>query len=78
MKKIGLLVVVSAIVSFSALAGEFSSMNDTGEAAYGLRVVFSEPVRITAFGDNLTSRTTATASSSRIATRMAPRLRVLQ
>ena len=54
MKKIGLLNVALAIVSLSAFAGEYL-MNDSGHTAYGLHVVFLEPVRITAFGGDLTS-----------------------
>jgi len=53
MKKLGLLVVVSVIISFSALAGEYL-MNDTEDTVYGLHVVFSEPVTVTGFGDILT------------------------
>jgi hypothetical protein len=39
-------------VSLSSLAGEVVT-NDTGEEATGLRIVFSTPVQITAFGDTL-------------------------
>jgi len=48
------LLVVLALIPFStcAFAGEYL-MNDTGGAVIGLRVVFSEPVRITSFGDTL-------------------------
>ena len=56
MKKIGLLVVALAIVSFSTFAGEYFT-NDTGHPVYGLHVAFSEPVKITAFGDSFTSVT---------------------
>jgi len=53
MKKLGLLLVVSVIFSLSAFAGEYL-MNDTGDTVYGLRVIFSEPVSLTGFGDILT------------------------
>ena len=43
-----------ALFSCSVLAGGYF-MNDTGETVYGLRVVFSEPVMITSFGDVLTA-----------------------
>lgn len=54
MKKLGLLLVVSVIFSLSAFAGEYL-MNDTGGTVFGLRVVFSEAVEITGFGDVLLS-----------------------
>ncbi len=54
MKKLGLLLVVSVIFSLSAFAGEYL-MNDTGDTVYGLRVVFSEAVSLTGFGDTLMS-----------------------
>jgi len=47
----GLLLV---LFSLSVLAGGYF-MNDTGETVYGLRIVFSEPVTITSFGDVLMS-----------------------
>jgi hypothetical protein len=54
MKKISLLLVIGLLcISLSSLAGEVIT-NDTGEDATGLRVVFSAPVKITAFGDILT------------------------
>jgi len=53
MKKICVLLVAVALVSVSVLAGEYLA-NDTGETVIGLRVVFSEPVVLTAFGDVLT------------------------
>ena len=46
---VGALVVLTSI---PALAGSYLT-NDTGETIYGLRVVFSEPVTITSFGDVL-------------------------
>jgi len=46
--------VLVASLSIPTLAGGFL-INETGETAYGLRVVFSEPVRITGFGDVLTA-----------------------
>lgn len=50
----GLLVIVAlALVSAPILAGTYL-MNDSGQAVFGLRVVFSEPARITGFGDMLT------------------------
>ena len=52
MKKLGLLVIGLLCISLSSLAGEYL-MNDTGEAVTGLRVVFSEPVKLTGFGDVL-------------------------
>jgi hypothetical protein len=52
MKKVALLVVGLVFISMSSFAGEYL-MNDTGEPIYGLRVVFSEPVEITGFGDVL-------------------------
>lgn len=52
MKKVALLVVGLLCVSVAALAGEVIT-NDTGEDATLLRVVFSTPVLITAFGDVL-------------------------
>jgi hypothetical protein len=53
MKKISLLLGIGLLcISLSSLAGEVIT-NDTGEEATGLRVVFSEAVQITAFGDIL-------------------------
>jgi len=52
MKKIALLVVVLFLISISSFAGEYLA-NETMEAAYGLQVIFSEPVTITDFGDSL-------------------------
>lgn len=52
MKKVGLLLVGFILISGSSLAGEYL-MNDTGEVVTGLRVVFSEPVLLTGFGDVL-------------------------
>ena len=52
MKKVGLLLVGLAFCSVSLFASEYL-MNDTGETVYGLRVVFSESVEITGFGDVL-------------------------
>jgi hypothetical protein len=52
MKKLIPLVITLLCVSLSSLAGEYL-MNDTGEAVTGLRVVFSEPVFLTGFGDVL-------------------------
>ena len=54
MKKIGTLLVGLLFLTFAVLAGEVIT-NDTGEDATGLRVSFSTPVLITAFGDILTS-----------------------
>ena len=52
MKKVALLVVGLVLFSIPLFAGEYL-MNDTGATVYGLRVVFSEPVEITGFGDVL-------------------------
>jgi hypothetical protein len=53
MKKVSLLLVIELLcISLSSLAGEVIT-NDTGGDATGLRVTFSEPVQITAFGDTL-------------------------
>jgi len=53
MRKVALLAVVGLLcISLSSLAGEVVT-NDTGADATGLRVVFSVPVKITAFGDTL-------------------------
>jgi len=54
MKKVSLLIIAVLCVSVSILAGEVIT-NNTGEDATGLRIVFSEPVLITNFGDVLTS-----------------------
>jgi len=54
MTKIWLLVAGLMFLSCGVLAGEVIT-NDTGEDATGLRVSFSTPVLITAFGDILTS-----------------------
>jgi len=54
MKKLSLLFVGLLLLSIAVHAGEVIT-NDTGEDAIGLRVVFSTPVLITAFGDILTS-----------------------
>jgi len=50
------------LVSLPVFAGGYF-MNDTGETVYGLRVVFSEPVTITSFGDVLNTITTQEESS---------------
>jgi hypothetical protein len=52
MKKVGLLLVGLLCISVSSLASEVVT-NDSGQDATGLRVVFSESVTITAFGDTL-------------------------
>jgi len=62
MKKLSLLLVGLLSISFVAYAGAFLT-NDTGADAVGLRVTFSEPVTITAFGDTLTAVTPQTLSS---------------
>jgi len=49
-----LLAVGFLMISLTAVAGEFL-MNETGQTASGLRVMFSEPVTITGFGDILMS-----------------------
>jgi len=54
MKKVSLLAVGLLCLSVVVSAGEVIT-NDTGEDATCLRVMFSEPVFITAFGDILTS-----------------------
>ena len=54
MMKLSLLVIGMLCLSIVVCAGEVIT-NDTGEDATGLRVTFSEPVVITAFGDVLTS-----------------------
>jgi hypothetical protein len=54
MKKICLLLIGLVCLSVAVYAGEVIT-NDTGEDATGLRVSFSTPVLITAFGDILTS-----------------------
>jgi hypothetical protein len=54
MKTLGLLLAGLLLVSLIVGAGEVIT-NDTGEDATGLRVSFSTPVLITAFGDILTS-----------------------
>jgi hypothetical protein len=53
MRKGVVVIVAVMLVCFPVLAGTYL-MNDTGQTVYGLRVTFSEPVRITAFGDTLT------------------------
>ena len=58
MKSLVLFLVGLFLCSGIVFGGEYL-MNDTGETAYGLRVVFSQPVQITAFGDDLTSITPA-------------------
>jgi hypothetical protein len=52
MKKVALLVAGLVLFSIPLFAGEYL-MNDTGDTVYGLRVVFSESVKITGFGDVL-------------------------
>ena len=52
MKKLFLLVAGLVLIVVPSLAGEYL-MNDTGETVCGLRVVFSEPVELTGFGDVL-------------------------
>jgi hypothetical protein len=54
MKTLALLGLGLMLCSACVFAGEYL-MNDTGEAVTGLCVVFSEPVRITSFGDVLLS-----------------------
>jgi len=54
MKTLASLAVGLVLCSIPVFAGEYL-MNDTGEAVTGLRVVFSEPVSITGFGDVLLS-----------------------
>jgi len=54
MKTLALLAVVLMFCSACASAGEYL-MNDTGETVTALRVVFSEPIRISSFGDVLLS-----------------------
>jgi len=54
MRRIGLLLIGVLCLSLFAYAGEVIT-NNTGEDATGLRVTFSQPVLITAFGDILTS-----------------------
>lgn len=54
MRKVALLVIGLVCCSVALFAGEYL-MNDTGQTVYGLRVTFSEPVRITASGDVLTT-----------------------
>ena len=53
MKRICVTLAAIALLFVPTLAGEYLS-NDTGETVVGLRVVFSEPVVLTAFGDILT------------------------
>ena len=53
MKKVTAAIVLLVLCSIYVLGGEYL-LNDTGETVYGLRVVFSEPVRLRAFGDALT------------------------
>ena len=50
MRQIVLLVIGAVLYSSVLFAGQYLT-NETGEMVYGLRVVFSEPVTITAFGD---------------------------
>jgi parallel beta-helix repeat protein len=52
MNKLLLLVIGLSLFSLPAFAGEYL-MNDTGEIANVLRVIFTEPVTITDFGDML-------------------------
>ena len=52
MRKTCILVVGLLVYSLTAFAGEYL-MNDTGGTVTGLRVVFSEPVSLTGFGDVL-------------------------
>ncbi len=54
MKTISLLLIGLLCLSAAAVTGEVIA-NDTGEDATGLRITFSTPVLITAFGDILTS-----------------------
>ena len=54
MKNVSLLIIGLLCFSVIIYAGEVIT-NDTGKAATGLRVAFSTPVLITAFGDILTS-----------------------
>lgn len=53
MRKMLLLAVGLAACTWSVLGGEYLR-NDSGGVVTGLRVVFSEPVRLTGFGDVLT------------------------
>lgn len=50
MRTVLLSIVGLLLIALPVFAGEYL-MNDTGDAVYGLRVVFSEPVRITGYGD---------------------------
>ena len=52
MRGLVLVAAVAVLVSVPVLAGTYL-MNDTGQTVAGLRVTFSEPVTITAFGDAL-------------------------
>lgn len=52
MRKALVLVPIVVVCSVAAFCGEYL-MNDTGETVTGLRVVFSEPVTITGYGDVL-------------------------
>lgn len=54
MKKVAVLVVGLVLCSIPLFAGEYL-MNDTLRTVYGLRVIFSEPVSITSFGDVFTA-----------------------
>jgi len=54
MKTVGLLLVLLLAAALPAVCGTYL-MNDTGGPIIGLRVVFSAPVRVTAFGDVLTT-----------------------
>jgi len=54
MARIFLMILGAAILSTPVFSGEYLT-NDTGAVVVGLRVAFSEPVTITAFGDVLTN-----------------------
>jgi len=54
MRKASAGLVLVVLCSFPLLAGEYV-INSTGQTAYGLRVLFSEAVTITGFGDLLTA-----------------------
>jgi hypothetical protein len=53
MRRAACAVLLAAVSSVACLGYQYL-LNDTGETAYGLRVVFSEPVEITGYGDALT------------------------
>ena len=55
MKRVISVGVVLLLFSASVLAGQYL-MNDSNQTARGLRVVFSEPVTITSYGDVLSPR----------------------